>query len=42
MRSEAPPIKKKLTFDEWWHLNNDDNFSYEICRITWKAAQENT
>lgn len=50
MRSESPPNfwhseekapKKKLTFDEWWHLNNDDSFHYEACRRAWKAAQEN-
>ena len=41
LRSEAQPIKQKLTFDEWWHLNNDDSFHYEASRRAWKAAQEN-
>lgn len=41
MREEAKPIKQKLTFDEWWHLNNDDSFHYEASRRAWKAAQEN-
>jgi hypothetical protein len=33
--------KKKLTFDEWWHQNNDENTHYEWARHIWKAAQEN-
>lgn len=33
--------KPKLSFDEWWHENNDDTLYYEWARKVWKAAQEN-
>lgn len=35
------PETKKLTFDEWWELCNDDDFHYMTARRVWKAAQEN-
>lgn len=39
---KEPIIKpKKLTFDEWWHQNNDDTYYYERDRKIWNAAQEN-
>lgn len=34
-------MKKKLTFDEWWHQNNDDSLCYNCAKHTWQAAQEN-
>lgn len=34
-------VQKKLTFDEWWHQNNDEHTYYERDRKIWKAAQEN-
>lgn len=52
MRSEALPIKKKLTFDEWSDLNQKEIEKYPcsteyggdlwyLLEFTWKAAQEN-
>jgi hypothetical protein len=45
MRSEAQPIKKKLTFDEWWAqwpAHSDMGMkSREYAYQVWKAAQEN-
>lgn len=52
MRSEAQPIKKKLTFDEWLTLDSKKTMlslayeeSYEdiilLMEEAWKAAQEN-
>jgi hypothetical protein len=50
MRSEAKPIKKKMTFDEWWKSPNGQEWfniiseQNEVVRMfedCWKAAQEN-
>jgi hypothetical protein len=44
MRSEAPPIKKKLTFDEWLKTTSitpEDTLMYNWGIVCWKAAQEN-
>lgn len=50
MRSEALPIKQKLTFDEWWKSPNGQEWfniiseQNEVVRMfedCWKAAQEN-
>ena len=38
---ERQANKKKLTFDEWWHVNNDDSTYYENARLIWNTAQEN-
>jgi len=41
--SNAEPVKKKLTFDEWWNLNwyRCTAASTETAKAIWKAAQEN-
>ena len=44
MRSEAQPIKQKLTFDEWLHQSSfvvPDEGTYLWLKDCWKAAQEN-
>ena len=44
MRSEAQPIKQKLTFDEWLHQSSfvvPDEGTYFWLKDCWKAAQEN-
>lgn len=46
MRSEAPPIKKKLTFEEWWDsrlLSWRNHYCHdkEATELIWKTAQEN-
>jgi len=47
MRSEAQPIKQKLTFDEWYHQHWKECKSgtfdlHTTYALIWKAAQENT
>jgi len=46
MRSEAQPIKQKLTFDEWYHQHWKECKSgtfdlHTTYALIWKAAQEN-
>ena len=44
LRSEAQPIKQKLTFDEWLHQSSfvvPDEGTYLWLKDCWKAAQEN-
>ena len=46
MRSEAQPIKKKLSFDEWYkqHWKECKNGTFDLhdtYALIWKAAQEN-
>lgn len=41
MRSEALPIKQKLTFDEWWQSNQPTTNQYDSFMSCWDAAQEN-
>lgn len=41
LKEEGLEPKKKLTFDEWYHLHCDDSLCYETARLAWKAAQEN-
>jgi hypothetical protein len=38
-RKTDAPVKKKLTFEEWFELSGYGN--KDVCRHTWKAAQEN-
>lgn len=44
MRSEAQPIKQKLTFEQWLHQSSfvvPDEGTYIWLKDCWKAAQEN-
>lgn len=42
MRSEAEPIKTKLTFDEWYqHRLVEFDGEHPSAAVVWKAAQEN-
>lgn len=43
MRSEALPIKKKLTFEEWKEANPNfvDPWDWWLVKLGWELAQEN-
>jgi len=41
LRSEAQPIKQKLTFDEWYQLNQPTVNQYDCFMSCWDAAQNN-
>lgn len=34
-------MKKKMTFDEWWNINQPTTNQYDCFMECWDAAQEN-